>query len=125
MLNTEDVLNYDSDAGDIKQNFSNTCDSIQDDSGSGTDNTIPVRSRKQTTLWQAKNNFHKIIRHIYSDTDGGVQPETELSSDSQPVEIFLKFVSDRTVNLTACHAFFHKMHITKLLLFHSKIPLFH
>jgi hypothetical protein len=35
---------------------------------------------------------HKIMRHVYSDTDSSIEPNTQISSNSQHSEIFLKFV---------------------------------
>jgi hypothetical protein len=40
------------------------------------------------------------MRHIYSDTGSGVQRHTRFNSNSQPVEIFVKFANDELANLT-------------------------
>jgi hypothetical protein len=38
------------------------------------------------------------MSHVYSDTGSDVEPHTCLSSYSQPVEIFQKFINSELVN---------------------------
>jgi hypothetical protein len=68
---------------------------VQGDINSDSD----MELKEEVTLWQAENNSCKIMRHIYSDTGSAVEPHTGLKSDSQPVEIFLKFVRSGLVYL--------------------------
>jgi hypothetical protein len=71
---TEVVLDCDSDTGETEQNSSDTGDSVQDDGSSDSDmeDTVTVRFKEEATLWQAKNNSHKIMRHFYRDTGSSV-----------------------------------------------------
>jgi hypothetical protein len=62
------------------------------------------------------------MRHIYSDTNSFIHPHTRLSSsDSQLVEIFLKFLNDKLVNLILEETTAYQQKIKDKLILESKL----
>lgn len=94
----EDVLDADSDI-DIEHEFSDNEVGVEDiGSDNEIDDFVPVGSKEESVLWRAINGSN-INRHHFIDTSSGVQPHTQLNSDSLPHEIFLNFFTDNLVEL--------------------------